>query len=85
MLSGIGTDKRPGPTDNLSADQSVTSVESRVGDVVTRLGVVPKMIYWLSDKGEFAGGRIGRIICIKEPDLLTYEAHTRFNLATSCT
>ena len=43
------------------------------------------MIYWLIDKGEFAGCRIGRIICIKEPDLLTYEAHTRFNLATSCT
>ena len=48
MLSGSGTDKRPGPTDNLSADQSVTSVESRVGDVVTRLGVVPKMIYWIA-------------------------------------
>ena len=44
-------DERPGPTDNLSADQWVTSIESRVGDAATRLGVAPKMIYLLDDKG----------------------------------
>ena len=39
-----------------------------------RLGAVPEMVCWLTDKGELTGYRIGRIIRIKELDLLTYGA-----------
>jgi len=67
-------DEGPGTTDKLVADQSATPVWFRVGDAATRLGVVPKTVYRLIDKGELTGYRIGRVIRIKESDLLAYEA-----------
>ena len=36
--------------------------------------MVPKTVYRLIDKGELTGYRIGRVIRIKESDLLAYEA-----------
>ncbi len=51
-------DEGPGTTDKLPADQSATPVWFRVGDAATRLGVVPKTVYRLIDKGELPGYRM---------------------------
>ena len=70
-------DERSVARDNLPADQSVMPVWFRVGDAANRLGVAPKTIYRLIAKGELTGYRIGRVIRIKEFDLLAYEASCR--------
>ena len=44
-----------------------------VGDVATRLGVVPKTVYRMIDNGSLTAFRIGRVIRIKESDLRSYE------------
>ena len=44
-----------------------------VGDVATRLGVVPKTVYRMIDNGSLTAFRIGRGIRIKESDLRSYE------------
>ncbi len=53
---------------------STSPVWLRVGEAAVRLGVVPKTIYRLIDRGDLTGYRIGRVIRIKEADLLAYEA-----------
>ena len=85
MLSGIGTDKRPGPTDNLSADQWVTSIESRVGDAATRLGVAPKMIYLLDDKGRSRAAGSVESSASRSPTSSPTRRPARSNFATSRT
>ena len=70
-------DEGSGSGHKMPADQSVTPVWFRVGHAATRLGVVPKTIYRLIDKGELTGYRIGRVIRIKESDLLAYEASSK--------
>ncbi len=48
-------DEGSGTTDKLPVDQSATPVWFRVGDAATRLGVVPKTVYRLIDRGELTG------------------------------
>jgi len=45
-----------------------------VPDVATRLGLVPKTIYRMIDRGELQASRHGRVIRIRGEDLEAYEA-----------
>jgi len=57
-----------------SDEPSTNPVWLGVGAAAGRLGVANKTVYRLINDGVLIGYRIGRVIRVKESDLLAYEA-----------
>ena len=59
------------------SDSPVNPTWLGVGDVAARLGVVSKTVYRMIDNGSLTAYRIGRVIRVKESDLVSYEDSCR--------